>query len=197
MNAPHWRFTPSGSWIRTTAKPGERDFLMSSSNFNFRHPSSIRFRTNFLKLSDAISLPNFSSACSMVFILCHSPRVRTFLASVFTGILSAVIILSFCSNHVTGANAGCRSRFAFRRPPARRRSVPALIWLNSVKRTVHLRSERLWFFFRLVFTAFWIESETGTLCFLRLSMLRYVSPLAPVCTGTKLSTEHGPTRRLA
>jgi len=37
------------------------------------------------------------------------------------------------------------------------------IWLNFVKRTVLLLSESFHFFFRLVFTAFWTGSETGTL----------------------------------
>ena len=53
----------------------------------------------------------------------------------------------------------------------------SLIWLNSVKRAVLLRSEKFHLFFRLFFSVFLIGSETGTLCFLRLSMLRYVSPL--------------------
>jgi hypothetical protein len=41
----------------------------------------------------------------------------------------------------------------------------SLIWLKTVKRTVLLLSESF-HFFQFVVTAFWIESETGTL-FLR------------------------------
>ena len=53
----------------------------------------------------------------------------------------------------------------------------ALIWLNNVKGTVLLLSESFHCFLAALLTAFWIESGTGTL-FLRLSMLRCVSPLA-------------------
>ena len=62
------------------------------------------------------------------------------------------------------------------RPAGRVAERGSLIWLKSVKRTVLLLSEDFHFFFRLIFTTFWIGSETGTL-FLRLSMLRCVSPL--------------------
>ena len=58
-----------------------------------------------------------------------------------------------------------------RKPPAGRvAELGLLIWLNTVKRTVLLRSGKSSVFFRLFLTAFWIGSETGTL-FLRLSML--------------------------
>ena len=69
----------------------------------------------------------------------------------------------------------------------------SLIWLESVKRVVLLRSE-LFHFFRFVVTAIFSEVSGRNTC-LRLSMLRCVSP-PPTFIG-ELSTEHGPTRRLA
>ena len=92
-------------------------------------------------------------------------------------------------------------------PPAGRvAELGSLIWLNSVKRTVLLLSESFHFSIRLLLPPPQVTEDGSHRLldrvrdrntFLRLSMLRCVSPLAPVCTVTKLSTEHGPTRRLA
>ena len=81
------------------------------------------------------------------------------------------------------ANSAIALRLQSTRPVGRVAELGSLIWLKSVKRTVLLVSESFHFSFDFYFTAFLTGSETGTLSFLRLSMLRYVSPLARFTPG--------------
>jgi hypothetical protein len=74
------------------------------------------------------------------------------------------------------------------------RSVQSLIWLESVKQAVGLRSENVPASFRLGFTAASLSQRQEHFCFLRLFNAEIRESTRGVAS-TKLSTGHGPTRR--